>query len=111
MLRLVSIFLLLVQTCFTQQPDTTRPWGNWQTWGHQPGGTYSNPILPSDYSDLDCIRVGKNCYAVSSTFQFSQGFVILQSKDLVNWSFIGHVVNDVSLICPGQVFTINSIEL
>ncbi|MES2775983.1 MAG: glycoside hydrolase 43 family protein [Bacteroidota bacterium] len=100
MLRLTVIFLFLVQTSFARQPDTTRTWGNWQTWGQQPNGTYTNPILPSDYSDLDCIRVGENYYAVSSTFQFSPGFVILQSKDLVNWDIIGHVVNDISVISP-----------
>jgi beta-xylosidase len=35
-------------------------------------GTYRNPILPSDYSDLDCIRVGDDYYAISSTMQFSR---------------------------------------
>ena len=33
-------------------------WGDWQSWGDQRDGTYRNPVLPSDYSDLDCIRVG-----------------------------------------------------
>ncbi|HSH96559.1 MAG TPA: family 43 glycosylhydrolase, partial [Roseimicrobium sp.] len=57
---------------------------DWKTWGDQGDGTYRNPVLPSDYSDLDCIRVGDSYYAISSTFQYSPGVVILHSKDLVN---------------------------
>lgn len=75
-------------------------WGNWEKWGDQGNGTYRNPILPGDYSDIDCIRVGKDYYAISSTFQFSPGMVILHSRDLVNWSILGHAVNDLSQISP-----------
>lgn len=73
-------------------------WGNWPRWGDQGDGTYRNPVLPSDYSDLDCIRVGSNYYAISSTFQYSPGVVILRSKDLVNWRVLGHAVDDVTQI-------------
>ena len=75
-------------------------WGDWPAWGDQRDGTYRNPVLPSDYSDLDCIRVGADYYAISSTFQYSPGVVILHSKDLVNWSILGHVVTDLSSISP-----------
>ncbi len=75
-------------------------WGEWPTWGDQGDGTYRNPVLPSDYSDIDCIRVGSNYYAISSTFQFSPGMVILQSADLVNWSIIGHAIADLRQISP-----------
>ncbi len=61
-------------------------------WGDQGDGTYQNPILPGDYSDLDAIRTGDDFYAISSTFQFSPGIVVLHSKDLVNWSILGHAV-------------------
>ena len=60
----------------------TSGWGDWQTWGDQGDGTYHNPVLPADYSDIDCIRVGPDYYAISSTFQFSPGMVILHSKRL-----------------------------
>jgi beta-xylosidase len=69
-------------------------------WGDQGDGTYRNPVLPSDYSDLDCIRVGSDYYAISSTFQYSPGMVILHSKDLVNWRILSHVVDDVTQIGP-----------
>jgi beta-xylosidase len=79
-------------------------WGDWPTWGDQGDGTYRNPVIPSDYSDIDCIRVGSEYYAVSSTFQFSPGFVILRSNDLVNWSILGHVVPDVGVIGPDMTW-------
>ena len=49
---------------------------------------------------MDCIRVGPDYYAISSTFQFSPGMVILHSRDLVNWTILGHAVADVSTISP-----------
>jgi len=67
-------------------------WGDWQTWGDQGDGTYRNPVIPSEYSDIDCIRVGADYYAMSSTFQFSPGMVILHSRDLVNRTIQGHAV-------------------
>ena len=67
-------------------------------WGDQGDGTYVNPVLPADYSDLDAIRVGDDYYAISSTMQFSPGMVVLHSKDLVNWEIIGHVAENLSRI-------------
>ena len=61
---LYSIRLLLfVQITFAQQNPQ---WGIWQTWGDQGDGTYQNPILPGDYSDLDCIRAGADYYIKAS---------------------------------------------
>ncbi len=69
-------------------------------WGDQGDGTFINPILPSDYSDVDAIRVGAEYFVISSTLQYAPGMVILQSQDLVNWRIAGHVVDDVSQISP-----------
>lgn len=88
-----SIAAMLVTAATAQEWD--RP-----SWGDQNDGTYRNPVLPSDYSDIDCIRVGSDYHAISSTFQYSPGMVILRSKDLVSWSIIGHAVNDVTGISP-----------
>ena len=44
--------------------------------------------------------VGTDYYAVSSTFQYSPGVVVLHSKDLVNWTILGHAVDDLTLIGP-----------
>jgi beta-xylosidase len=69
-------------------------------WGDLGNGRYRNPVLPADYSDLDAIRVGDDYFAISSTFQFSPGMAILQSRDLVNWSTVGHAVPDLTQISP-----------
>lgn len=58
-----------------------------QHWGDQGDGTFCNPILPTDLSDPDVIRVGDRYYMVASDFHFL-GMQILESSDMVNW----HVV-------------------
>ena len=75
-------------------------WGTWKAWGDQGNGLYLNPVIPSDYSDIDCIRVGDDYYAISSTFQFSPGMTVLHSKDLVNWEICGNAVADLAQIGP-----------
>ena len=55
-------------------------------------GMYKNPILNADYSDPDAIRVGDDFYLVSSSFEDVPGLPVLHSKDLVNWTLIGHAL-------------------
>ena len=55
-------------------------------------GTYRNPVINADYSDPDAIRVGDDYYMVSSSFTHIPGLPILHSKDLVNWTIIGHAL-------------------
>jgi len=55
-------------------------------------GTYKNPILFADYSDPDVIRVGDDFYLTASSFNCVPALPILHSKDLVNWTIIGHAV-------------------
>lgn len=97
---LLWISLLSVATPILAADAAPITWGDWPRWGAQGDGTYRNPVLPSDYSDLDCIRVGADYYAISSTFQFSPGMVILHSRDLVNWTIAGHAVSDLTQIGP-----------
>jgi len=49
-------------------------------------------VLFADYSDPDVIRVGDDYYLVSSSFQCVPGLPILRSRDLKNWTLIGHAV-------------------
>ncbi|MGN6180040.1 MAG: glycoside hydrolase family 43 protein [Mucilaginibacter sp.] len=58
----------------------------------QGNGTYKNPVINADYSDPDAIRVGKDFYLVSSSFEDIPGLPILHSNDLVNWQIIGHAL-------------------
>ena len=59
-------------------------------WGDQGDGTYVNPVLLSDYSDPDVIRVGKKYYMTCSEFHY-MGMPILESDDMVNWRIIGQI--------------------
>ncbi|MAT69901.1 MAG: glycosyl hydrolase [Planctomycetaceae bacterium] len=56
-------------------------------------GTYSNPPLFADFPDPDIIRVGDDFYMASTTFVNSPGLAVLHSKDLVNWTTIGNVID------------------
>lgn len=64
-----------------------------QVWVADNGdGTYKNPVLNADYSDPDAIRVGNDYYLIASSFDAVPGLPILHSKDLVNWTIIGHAL-------------------
>lgn len=58
----------------------------------QGNGIYKNPVLNADYSDPDAIRAGDDYYMVASSFDAVPGLPILHSKDLVNWTIIGHAL-------------------
>lgn len=58
----------------------------------QRDGTYINPVLNGDYSDPDVVRVGDDFYLTASSFTNVPGLPILHSKDLVNWTLIGHAL-------------------
>ena len=68
--------------------------------GYLGNDMFRNPVLPSDYSDPDVIRVGEDYYGIASTFFFSPGMVVIHSKDLVHWEIINHVVDDISFLNP-----------
>jgi beta-xylosidase len=55
-------------------------------------GTYKNPIIHADYSDPDAVRVGDDFYLTASSFDAVPGLPILHSKDLINWTIIGHAL-------------------
>lgn len=64
-----------------------------QVWvADQGDGTYKNPVLYADYSDPDVIRVGEDYYLTASSFNCMPGLPILHSRDMVNWTIIGHAL-------------------
>src|SRR5258705_4240808 len=65
-------------------------------------GTYKNPIIHADYSDPDAIRVRNDYYMISSSFEDVPGLPILHSKDIVNWTIIGHALNH---LIPNEHFS------
>ncbi len=61
----------------------------------QGDGTYKNPILYTDYSDPDVIRVENDYFMIASSFCNTPGLPVLHSKDLVNWKVISYVVDTI----------------
>lgn len=53
---------------------------------------FANPVLPGFYADPSICKVGDDYYLVTSTFEYFPGVPIFQSRDLVNWKQIGHVL-------------------
>ncbi len=82
------VILMLIVSC-----DKISAQSLSQSWVSDLGnGTYKNPVLHADYSDPDAIRVGDDFYMTSSSFNAVPGLPILHSKDLVNWTLIGHAL-------------------
>jgi beta-xylosidase len=84
-----SVGLFAIPVLFCLAPNLTRALSAES--GDQGNGFYRNPILFSDYSDPDVIRVGDTYYLVASSFHFMPGVPVLESHDLVNWQIISHV--------------------
>jgi Beta-xylosidase len=53
---------------------------------------YSNPVVPGFFPDPSVCRVDDTYYLVCSSFNYFPGVPLFESKDLVNWSPIGHVL-------------------
>jgi beta-xylosidase len=88
MKNLITIIVLTISLhAFSQKSYVSEVWV-----ADNGDGTYKNPVLNADYSDPDAIRVGDNFYLVSSSFEDVPGLPVLQSKDLVNWTIIGHAL-------------------
>jgi beta-xylosidase len=86
----VSHYLLLLILPFLMM-CSSEPGYQTGSWGDQGDGTYKNPILNADYPDVDVEQLGDTYYMISSKQHMSPGMVILESKDMVNWTTIGHV--------------------
>ena len=55
--------------------------------------SYYNPILPGWYSDPTICTNGEGDYFLAtSTFTYVPGVPVFHSRDLVNWTKIGHVL-------------------
>src|SRR5436853_7199877 len=81
------LFIIVPLFAFSQQNYVSKVWV-----ADNGDGTYKNPILHADYSDPDAIRVGDDYYMTASSFNAAPGLPILRSKDLVNWTLVGHAL-------------------
>ncbi|WP_423127503.1 family 43 glycosylhydrolase [Gaoshiqia sp. Z1-71] len=64
-----------------------RPDFQYQSYSDNGDGTYTNPLIFSDFPDPDVIRVGDVYYMVSTTMHIFPGATLLKSYDLVNWEY------------------------
>jgi beta-xylosidase len=55
-------------------------------------GTYTNPVIASDFPDPDVILVDDTYYMVNTTMFIFPGVTVLKSKDLVNWEYCSNAV-------------------
>lgn len=51
---------------------------------------FLNPILSGFYPDPSICRVNEDYYLVTSSFEYFPGVPIFHSRDLINWTQIGH---------------------
>ena len=52
-----------------------------------------NPILPGFHPDPCILRHQDFYYIATSTFEWFPGIALYQSRDLVHWTLIGHVLD------------------
>lgn len=101
-MRLFLIAILIVNTSILNaqqvEPYVSDVWV-----ADQGDGTYTNPILYSDYSDPDVARVGDDYFMTASSFNSAPGLPILHSKDMVNWKLINHALPEQ---VPLEVFNV-----
>ncbi|PAP75023.1 glycoside hydrolase family 43 protein [Rubrivirga marina] len=55
-------------------------------------GQFTNPVLAGYYPDPSIEQVGDDYYLVNSSFAHTPGIPIWHSRDLVNWTQIGHAL-------------------
>jgi len=87
---LISLNLLFLSSHLRDEKKIETP----GLWVPDQGSTYKNPIIYADYSDPDVIRIGDDFYLTSSSFVNTPGLPVLHSKDLVNWTIIGHAIDN-----------------
>lgn len=54
---------------------------------------YKNPVLAGFYPDPSITKAGEDYYLVTSTFAWFPGIPVFHSRDLVNWTQIGNVID------------------
>jgi xylan 1,4-beta-xylosidase len=56
-------------------------------------GQARNPVLAGYYPDPSVVKVGADYYLVNSSFSHYPGIPVFHSRDLINWTQIGNVID------------------
>lgn len=89
---LIAVMGTLFFASSCSNPHTTIPYVSKVWVADNRDGTYKNPVIYADYSDPDIIRLGDDYYMTASSFSCIPGLPILHSRDMVNWTIIGHAL-------------------
>lgn len=82
-LILLTAFVMLSSPAWSQdQTPASAPAEPYRA-VHAPG--YPKLIMPGDYPDPTILREGRDYYMTHSAFEYTPGFLIWHSTDLVNW--------------------------
>ncbi|WP_439131552.1 glycoside hydrolase family 43 protein [Polaribacter sp.] len=90
-MKYLSAFLLIFFSAFifAQKPYVSEVWV-----ADNGDGTYKNPIIHSDYSDPDVVRIGDDYFMTASSFNAAPGLPILHSKDMINWKLVNYALKE-----------------
>jgi alpha-N-arabinofuranosidase len=91
MKKLFSALLLSLALPLAAQQVNPNPWVMVQD--SSATITYQNPVITGFYPDPSVCRVGNDYYLVNSSFEYFPGVPVFHSKDLVNWTQIGHCLH------------------
>jgi len=97
---IISLFALSINQLDAQK---TKPYIS-EVWVSDLGnGNYKNPVLYSDYSDPDAIRIGDDYFMTASSFNETPGLPILHSKDMINWKLVNYAITD---LIPKETYNV-----
>ena len=66
---------------------------------------FNNPVVKGFYPDPSVCKAGDTYYLVCSTMHYFPGVPIFESKDLINWTQIGHCLTRKSQIMLDKVYS------
>lgn len=99
MKKIFTILILSISLSSFAQQINSNPWI--MATDSTDSITYQNPVIPGFYPDPSVCRVGNDYYLVNSSFEYFPGVPIFHSKDLVNWTQIGHCIHNEEQIKGG----------
>jgi xylan 1,4-beta-xylosidase len=99
-LLLAAAVLMLTPALKAQQTPDTSTWAQFNAFTYTgkvattpKAGEFLNPIVAGFHPDPTICRVGEDYYLVNSAFNYFPSLPIWHSKDLVNWTQIGNILD------------------
>ncbi|MFC1490392.1 family 43 glycosylhydrolase [Candidatus Latescibacterota bacterium] len=99
-LLIISVFLALGTVVFAAETPDTSTWAQFSSFTYTgkaaavpAADEYLNPVIGGFFPDPSICRAGDDYYVVNSSFNYFPAIPIWHSKDLVNWTQIGHVLD------------------